>query len=205
MAHASVTELVKDPVCGMDVDPAATPHHHRHGDETYHFCSPSCLTKFRGDPAHYLSGAHLRAAADAPADAQYTCPMHPEIVQTGPGSCPICGMALEPMMVSAEAMPNPELIDFTRRFWVGVVFAVPLLVMAMGEMLPGISFHAWLPGVSFGWTQLILAAPVVLWCGWPFFQRGWASIVSWNPNMFSLIAIGTGAAFLYSAVAVIAP
>jgi Cu+-exporting ATPase len=131
--------------------------------------------------------------------------MHPEIVQVGQGSCPICGMALEPMMVTAQAEPNLELIDFIRRFWVGVVFAVPLLAMVMGEMLPGISFHAWLLGASFGWTQIVLAAPVVLWCGWPFFQRGWASILTWNPNMFTLIAIGTGAAFLYSTAAVITP
>ncbi|MFT5181873.1 MAG: Cu+-exporting ATPase, partial [Alphaproteobacteria bacterium] len=178
---------------------------HAHGDETYHFCGQGCLTKFRGDPEHYLSGAHRKAAADAPADAEYTCPMHPEIVQVGPGSCPICGMALEPMMVTAEAAPNHELIDFTRRFWVGVVFAVPLLIMAMGEMLPGFSFHGLVPGAWFGWIQLVLATPAVLWCGWPFFQRGWASIVTWNPNMFTLIAIGTGAAFLYSSVAVIAP
>ncbi|MCZ6592062.1 MAG: heavy metal translocating P-type ATPase [Alphaproteobacteria bacterium] len=201
----NVTETVKDPVCGMDVDPAATPHHHEHADETYHFCDQSCLTKFRGDPEHYLSGDHRKTAPDAPADAEYTCPMHLEIVQVGPGSCPICGMALEPMLVSAEAAPNLELIDFTRRFWVGVVFALPLLLMAMGEMLPGFSFHAWLPGASFGWTQLVLATPVVLWCGWPFFQRGWSSIVTWNLNMFTLIAIGTGAAFAYSSVAVVAP
>ena len=205
MAQVDRTQTVKDPVCGMDVDPAATPHHHTHGDETYHFCGQGCLTKFTDDPDHYLSGAHLQAAATAPADAEYTCPMHPEIVQVGPGACPICGMALEPMMVSAEAAPSHELIDFTRRFWVGVVFALPLLIMAMGEMVPGISFHGVLPGASFGWTQLVLAAPVVLWCGWPFFQRGWASIVTVNPNMFTLIAIGTGAAFAYSTVAVIAP
>ncbi len=205
MAQVEVTETVKDPVCDMDVDPAATPHHHEHSGETYHFCGNGCRTKFAADPEHYLSGAHRKAAADAPADAEFTCPMHPEIVQVGQGSCPICGMALEPMLVTAQAEPNLELIDFTRRFWVGVVFAVPLLAMAMGEMLPGISFHGWLPGASFGWTQLVLAAPVVLWCGWPFFQRGWTSILTWNPNMFTLIAIGTGAAFLYSSAAVIAP
>lgn len=190
MTQADIINTVKDPVCGMDVDPAATPHHHDHGGETYHFCGQGCLTKFSGDPEHYLSGAHRKAAENAPADAEYTCPMHPEIVQVGPGSCPICGMALEPMMVTAEAAPNHELIDFTRRFWVGVVFALPLLIMAMGEMLPGLSFHGILPGASFGWTQLVLAAPVVLWCGWPFFQRGWASILTLNPNMFTLIAIG---------------
>ena len=205
MAQVDVTETAKDPVCDMDVDPAATPHHHEHSGETYHFCGNGCRTKFAGDPEHYLSGVHREAAANAPADAEYTCPMHPEIVQIGQGSCPICGMALEPMLVTAEAEPNLELIDFTRRFWVGVVFAVPLLIMAMGEMLPGLSFHGLLPGASFGWTQLVLAAPVVLWCGWPFFERGWASILTWNPNMFTLIAIGTGAAFLYSTAAVIAP
>jgi len=205
MAQVDVVETAKDPVCNMDVDPATTPHHHEHGGETYHFCGNGCREKFAADPEHYLSGAHRKAAADAPADAQYTCPMHPEIVQVGPGSCPICGMALEPMLVTAEAEPNLELIDFTRRFWVGVVFSTPLLAMAMGEMVPGFSFHALLPGASFGWTQLVLAAPAVLWCGWPFFQRGWASIVTWNLNMFTLIAIGTGAAFVYSAVAVVAP
>ncbi len=205
MAQVEMTELVKDPVCGMDVDPAVTPHHHEHGGATYHFCGQGCLTKFSGDPEHYLSGAHRKAEADVPAGTQYTCPMHPEIVQIGPGSCPICGMALEPVLVTAEAEPNPELIDFTRRFWVGVVLSTPLLVMAMGEMVPGFSFHAVLPGASFGWTQLVLAAPVVLWAGWPFFQRGWDSIVTWNLNMFTLIAIGTGAAFFYSSVAVIAP
>ena len=205
MAQVEVTEMVKDPVCGMDVDPMATQHHHAHGDETFHFCGQNCLTNFRGDPERYLSGAYRETAPDAPEDVRYTCPMHPEIVQVGPGACPICGMALAPVTVSAEAVPNLELIDFTRRFWVGVVFALPLLIMAMGEMLPGFTFHVLLPGASFGWTQLILSAPVVLWCGWPFFQRGWASIVSVNPNMFTLIAIGTGAAFVYSAVAVIAP
>ncbi|MDH3738260.1 MAG: heavy metal translocating P-type ATPase, partial [Alphaproteobacteria bacterium] len=204
MTQVDKIELVTDPVCGMDVDPMATPHHHDQGNETFHFCSQNCLTKFSHDPEHYLSGAHL-AVAGAPSDVEYTCPMHAEIVQIGPGSCPVCGMALEPVIVSAEAVPNLELIDFTRRFWIGVVFALPLLIMAMGEMLPGFSFHGVLPGASFGWTQLVLAAPVVLWCGWPFFRRGWASIVNVNPNMFTLIAIGTGAAFLYSAVAVIAP
>ncbi len=205
MAQTDLVEMVKDPVCGMEVDPAATLHHQEHGNEIYHFCGQNCLTKFRGDPDHYLSGAHLKARADAPADVEYTCPMHPEIVQVGPGSCPICGMALEPVVMSAETAPNPELLDFTRRFWVGAVFSIPLLAIAMGEMVPGLSFHAVLPGASFGWTQLILAAPVVLWCGWPFFQRGWDSIATWNLNMFTLIAIGTGTAFVYSTVAVVAP
>ena len=205
MAQVDVTETVKDPVCDMDVDPAATPHHHEHDGETYHFCGNGCRVKFAGDPEHYLSGAHRKAAANAPTDIEYTCPMHPEIVQIGPGSCPICGMALEPMLVTAEAEPNLELIDFTRRFWIGGIFALPLLIMAMGEMLPGLSFHAWLPGASLGWTQLVLATPAVIWAGWPFFQRGWDSILTWNLNMFTLIAIGTGAAFLYSAVAVLAP
>jgi len=205
MSQIEVTETVKDPVCNMDVDPATTPHHHEHDGESYHFCGKGCRTKFAADPEHYLSGAHREAVANAPADAEFTCPMHPEIVQVGQGSCPICGMALEPMLVTAKAEPNLELIDFTRRFWVGVVFALPLLIMAMGEMVPGFSLHAWLPGATLGWTQLVLATPAVLWCGWPFFQRGWESILTWNLNMFTLIAIGTGAAFLYSSVAVIAP
>ncbi len=205
MAQADAKEPVIDPVCKMEVNSATTPHHHKHGGETYYFCGNGCRTKFVVDPEHYLSGAYHEAAANASADAEFTCPMHPEVVQVGQGSCLICGMALEPMLVTAEAEPNLELINFTHRFWVGVVFVLPLLIMVMGEMLSGISFHVWLPGASFGWTQLVLAAPVVLWCGWPFFVRGWVSILTRNPNMFTLIAIGTSAAFLYSAVAVVAP
>jgi Cu+-exporting ATPase len=197
--------IVRDPVCGMDVDPATTDHHHAHAGTEYHFCSVRCVTRFAERPEEWLSGqAQEELAAQAPADAQFTCPMHPEVVQVGPGACPKCGMALEPMTFSAEKAPNHELIDFTRRFWLGSVFALPLLLMAMGDMLPFLSFHAWL-GAGFGWTQLVLATPVVLWAGWPFFVRGWQSIGNRSPNMFTLIALGTGAAYLYSLVAVVLP
>lgn len=195
----------KDPVCGMDVDPATTEHHHEHAGEAFYFCGGRCRERFAERPADWLSGKAQQEIADsASADAQYTCPMHPEIVHAGPAACPKCGMALEPMTFSAEKEPNHELIDFTRRFWVGCVFAVPLLLMAMGDMLPFLSFHAWL-GTGFGWTQLVLTTPVVLWAGWPFFVRGWQSIGNRSPNMFTLIALGTGAAYLYSFVAVVLP
>jgi len=201
-----VTEpIAKDPVCGMDVDPATAKHQHDHAGEIYYFCGARCCERFAERPGDWLSGkAQAEIAANASKDARYTCPMHPEIEQIGPGSCPKCGMALEPMTFSAEAEPNHELIDFTRRFWIGGVFALPLLLMAMGDMLPFLSFHAWL-GAGFGWTQLILASPVVLWAGAPFFVRGWQSIGNRSPNMFTLIALGTGAAYLYSLVAVVLP
>ncbi len=196
---------VKDPVCGMDVDPAATEHHHRQGDALYYFCSSRCHQKFAGDPEHYLTSPGERPAPDtAPPGTQYTCPMHPEIVRDEPEPCPLCGMALEPMMITADKQPNIELIDISRRFRVGLVFAAPLLVMAMGDMLPGISF-AHLLGAGFGWAQLVLATPVVLWSGWPFFVRGWQSIGNRSPNMFTLIALGTGAAYMFSLAAVLVP
>jgi Cu+-exporting ATPase len=197
--------ILKDPVCGMDVDPATAKHRHEHAGETYYFCGARCRERFAEEPEEWLSGrAQAVCAAAVPQDVPYTCPMHPEIVQTGPGSCPKCGMALEPMTFTAEKAPNHELIDFTRRFWIGSIFALPLLVMAMGDMLPFLSFHAWL-GAGFGWAQLALATPVVLWAGWPFFVRGWQSIGNRSPNMFTLIALGTGAAYLYSLVAVALP
>ncbi len=149
-------------------------------------------------------GMALEAAAPQPSTSlQYTCPMHPEIMRDAPGQCPICGMALEPVTVTVEQPPNSELIDMTRRFWVAACLTVPLFAIAMGEMLPGL--HAWLSGAWNPWVQLVLATPVVLWAGWPFFERGWTSVVSWRLNMFTLIAVGTGTAFLYSVVAVIWP
>jgi len=200
-----VSETAVDPVCGMEVNPATTAHHHEHAGETYHFCSKGCCERFAERLDDWLSGkAQAERDAAAPAGAQFTCPMHPEIVQTGPGSCPKCGMALEPMSFAAEAGPNHELIDFTRRFWVGAMFTLPLFLMTMGDMLPFLSFHAWL-GSGFGWTQLILTTPVVLWAGAPFFVRGWQSIGNRSPNMFTLIALGTGAAYLCSLVAVVLP
>lgn len=198
-----------DPVCGMTVDTSAGKPHHEHGGETYHFCGQGCCDRFAGDPPHYLSGAHLEAAANAPAGTMFTCPMDPEVIQEGPGSCPVCGMALEPMGIPpADAGPNPELVDFTRRFIVGAILGVPLVAVSMGPMA-GLPVKDWLSGLggasAAAWVELILATPVVLWCGWPFLVRGVRSVVTWNLNMFTLIALGVSAAFLFSVTATVAP
>lgn len=190
-----------DPVCGMTVEPATTAHHAAHEGVDYHFCSAGCRTKFIADPARYLSDAP-RAEPAATPGAIWTCPMHPEVRQEGPGTCPICGMALEPELPSLDDAPNPELIDFTRRFWVSAVLVVPLLIVSMIAELIGVQFVS--PDAS-PWVQLALAAPIVLWGGKPFFERGWASLRTRHLNMFTLIAIGVGAAFLYSLVATLAP
>ena len=194
-----------DPVCGMTVDLSAGKPEYAHDGETYHFCSQGCCNKFAADPEHYLSGAHRKAAEDAPSGTIFTCPMHPEIVQEGPGTCPICGMALEPMGVPAgDEGPNPELVDFTRRFRVGAALTVPILVLAMGPMA-GLPVREWLGERPSVWLELALGAPVILWAGWPFFARGWQSVVSGHLNMFTLIAMGVGAAFVYSVVATVVP
>ena len=192
---------VKDPVCGMSVDPATTAHRANHGDQDYFFCSAGCRTKFVAAPQRYLN-PRVEAAPAIPG-AIYTCPMHPEIRQEGPGSCPICGMALEPETVTAEAPPNHELTDFTRRFWVGLVLALPVLALEMGGHLTNL--HMLIPGQMSNWIQFALATPVVLWCGLPFFQRGWTSLRTRRLNMFTLIAMGVGVAWLYSVMAVLAP
>lgn len=209
-APESATGTVRDVVCGMTIDPAKAAGTLKHGGETYYFCSKGCEEKFRVDPGRFLGGgakggASAHDAASAPAGALYTCPMHPEIVQEGPGSCPICGMALEPIVPTGADEANVELEDMTRRFWVCAVLSVPLLALAMGEMLLG---HAPLPGVSPGsllWLQFALATPVVLWGGKPFFERGVASVRSGNLNMFTLIALGTGVAYGYSLFATLFP
>jgi Cu+-exporting ATPase len=190
-----------DPVCGMTVDPHKTPHRAEHAGHPYYFCSAGCRTKFIADPARYLGGA--KAPGPAPAGAIYTCPMHPEIRQPGPGSCPICGMALEPELASAEIGPNPELIDMTRRFWIGAGLAIPVVILEMGGHLA--RSHAWVPQMLSNWSQFALATPVVLWAGWPFFMRGGQSLVTRNLNMFTLIALGVGVAYAYSVVATLAP
>ena len=192
---------VKDPVCGMSVDPTATAHRASHDGQDYFFCSAGCRTKFIGDPMRYLNPP-VEAEPAVPG-AIYTCPMHPEIRQEGPGSCPICGMALEPETVTAEAPPNHELIDFTRRFWVGLVLTLPVFALEMGGHLTNL--HMFIPGQMSNWIQFALATPVVLWCGWPFFERGWTSLRTRRLNMFTLIAMGVGVAWLYSVVAVVAP
>jgi len=195
----------KDPVCGMDVDPAHLGGTHVHNGETYYFCCQHCVDKFTADPEKYLSG---NAATEEmlPQDVEYTCPMHPDVVQIGPGSCPLCGMALEPLeFTSAEDEKNPEMEDMSRRFRVSLIFTIPLLLLAMGGMIPGNPLVRAIPAGWLNWVQLALATPVVLWCGRPFFERGWASILHRSPNMFTLIAIGTGIAYAYSLVATLLP
>jgi len=200
--HAAAdAPLAKDPVCGMTVDPATAKHRAEHDGRTYSFCSDGCRGKFAADPAKYLNPPP--PAAPPPAGTIYTCPMHPEIRQVGPGACPICGMALEPEVATAEAAPNPELADMTRRFWIGLVLAAPVVALDMGAHLFGP--HALVdPGLSI-LIQFAFATPVVLWAGWPFFARGARSLVTRHLNMFTLIALGTGVAYLYSVVAAFAP
>ncbi len=197
--HAAAT--VRDPVCGMTVDPATSTHRHDHHGETFHFCSAGCKTKFAADPNKYLE--KTAAKADVPKGTIYTCPMHPEIRQVGPGSCPICGMALEPDVVSLDAQPNAELADMTRRFWIGLVLSVPPVVLEMGGHVAG--SHGLIDSTLSNWIQLAFATPVVIWAGWPFFVRGWQSLLTRNLNMFTLIAVGTGVAYLYSLVGTLAP
>lgn len=194
---------VKDPVCGMTVDPATAAHRADHDGETYYFCSAGCREKFVADPARYLNPASA-PNEDAAAGTIWTCPMHPEVRQDHPGACPICGMALEPAQVTADAGPSPELIDMTRRFWIGLALAIPVFALEMGGHLFPILHHLIPMQISI-WVQFVLATPVVLWAGWPFFERGWASLKTRNLNMFTLIAMGTGVAWAYSVVATLAP
>ena len=265
MEHtAKSASTVKDPVCGMNVEPFTAKHKLDHAGKTYYFCCAPCLEKFRAHPDDYLgprpaaaAGLHVinimaaatkeaavkglpaTPAAAPPAGAyvcpmcpevrsakpdacprcgmalerempvatatrlEYTCPMHPEIVRPGPGHCPICGMALEPRTVTAQEEENPELRDMTRRFWISVALTAPLLMVAMGNMLPGMPIQRLLPAGWQPWIELILATPVVLWGGASFFQRGWTSIVNRSTNMFTLIAIGTGVAYSYSLAATV--
>ena len=248
-AAPAAEAVIRDPVCGMTVDPAAGKPTAEHGGRTFHFCSERCRTKFQAEPDKYLmatdpvcgmnveraSARHFvrhegqgfyfcsgsckgKCEAEPAKDlagqpepqpmakgTQYTCPMHPEIIRDKPGSCPICGMALEPMGVpSGEGGPNPELVDFTRRFWVSAVLSLPLLVIAMAPML-GVSFESFIDGRTKTWAELALASPVVLWAAFPFFHRGWESILNRSPNMWTLISLGVGAAYLYSVAATLFP
>jgi Cu+-exporting ATPase len=218
-----------DPVCGMTVDPEKAPGHAEHNGTTYYFCGKGCFAKFTADPEKYLAGAREPHHAPAPlvtigglsksqhrstvapkhpstdVATEFTCPMHPEVVQIGPGVCPFCGMALEPRAVDLLDRPNPELVDMTRRFWIAVALGAPVVLLTMGDMVSGGALgHR----IGLGWVNAIgfvLSTPVVLWCGWPFFERMWASFKNASPNMFTLIGIGVGAAYAYSAVATIAP
>jgi Cu+-exporting ATPase len=197
-AADDATRTATDPVCGMSVDPHTTPHRHTHHAHPYYFCSAGCRTRFAADPEKYLGP---REPAPVVEDATYTCPMHPEIRQQGPGACPICGMALEPEIATADSGPNPELADMTRRFWIGLALALPVMVI---EMSGHVGAHWFAPSTS-NLVQFALATPVTLWAGWPFFARGWQSLVTRNLNMFTLIALGTGVAYVYSLVATFAP
>ena len=191
-----------DPVCGMSVDPASTPHIATHGGVHHYFCSAGCRAKFEDDPARYMSDAPRRTET-APEGAIWTCPMHPEVQQPGPGSCPICGMALEPMTPTLNDGPSSEYADMKRRFVIGLILALPVVALEMGGHLTGLR-HL-LDGKIANLIQMALATPVVLWAGWPFFERGWASVTSRHLNMFTLIAMGTGVAWLYSVAATLAP
>jgi Cu+-exporting ATPase len=195
-----------DPVCGMTVDPAKSPHRHEHHHHAYYFCSAGCRTKFAADPIKYLEKSATPAAAPASSEgAIYTCPMHPQVRQIGPGSCPICGMALEPVNAAEDTGPSAELIDMTRRFWIAAALAVPTVILEMGGHFPALNLHHYVSPQISVWVEFLLATPVVLWSGWPFFARGWASVRNRSLNMFSLIALGVGAAYLYSLAATFAP
>lgn len=214
--EATSPPALKDPVCGMTVKPD-TPHRHTHDGKEVLFCSAGCKAKFEADPLKYGAptdhrpptadhARHHRASPSTlppPEGAKWTCPMHPEIVQDGPGSCPICGMALEPMMPTADAGPNPELRDMSRRFWIGLVLALPVLALEMGRHIFNVDALV-APHIN-AWVQFALATPVVLWAGWPFFERGYASLKTRNLNMFTLIALGTGVAWIYSVIALLFP
>ncbi|MGA7197073.1 MAG: heavy metal translocating P-type ATPase [Roseiarcus sp.] len=194
----------RDPVCGMAVNPATARNTAEHAGAAFYFCSSKCREKFVAEPARYLEPEPGRPAPKpTPAGTIYTCPMHPQIRQVGPGNCPICGMTLEPETMAADTGPSAELIDMTRRFWIGLALAVPVMALEMGGQLTNL--HMWLSPETSNWIQLVLATPVVLWAGWPFFERARASLVNRSLNMFTLIAMGTGVAWTYSVVATVAP
>jgi P-type Cu+ transporter len=184
----------------MMIDPATSEHRFEYRGESFHFCSNDCKTKFTGNPEQYLGQG---SAKHVPAATIYTCPMHPQIRQVGPGNCPICGMTLEPELTSLDAPPNPELADMTRRFWIGLVLSLPSIILEMGGHLVG--SHGWVDQTLSNWIQLVFATPVVIWAGWPFFVRAWQSLLTRNLNMFTLIAMGTGVAYVYSVIGTVIP
>ncbi|HMF41874.1 MAG TPA: heavy metal translocating P-type ATPase, partial [Polyangia bacterium] len=207
--EAPVAEEI-DPVCGMTVDPHDAAGSAEYRGRTYYFCNPSCLERFTASPETFVTErGDRKPAADGDVEAvpgaQYTCPMHPEIVRDRPGACPICGMALEPRVVGLEDGPNPELIDMTRRLWLALALGLPVFVLAMADMLVSGGAMRFVPMGAVNWIGLACATPVVWWAGWPFFERAWASIVHRSPNMFTLIAMGVGAAYAYSALGTVAP
>src|SRR6266446_10914688 len=204
---------VKDPVCGMTVDPRSAAGFYEYRRQTYFFCSVGCRERFKADPERFLNHEPAspigiqRGSKQQPVEivsATYTCPMHPEVVRDGPGSCPICGMALEPRVATGEE-ENAEMIDMKRRFWLSVVLTLPLLLVAMSEFIPGDPVRSLIAPRSLAWISLALASPVVLWGGWPFFVRGWQSILNRSPNMFTLIGLGIAVAYVYSVIAALVP
>ena len=201
-SETSMPGTVTDPVCGMSVDPSATPHVATHAGAHHYFCSAGCLAKFNADPERYAGDAPP-VADPVPEGAIWTCPMHPEVQRPGPGTCPICGMALEPMTPTLSDGPSPEYADMKRRFIVGLVLSLPVVALEMGGHLLGL--NRLIGQQMSNWLQMVLATPVVLWAGWPFFERGWASLKSRHLNMFTLIAMGTGVAWIYSMVAALLP
>lgn len=196
---------MKDPVCGMDVTPEKAAGKSEYQGQTYFFCSEHCLKKFRENPRDFLDRERKKPKPAQDDQREYTCPMHPEVIKIGPGSCPECGMDLEPKEVTADEEQSPELKSMSRRFWICLILTLPVFIWTMSEHIPGIALYERIPREIQVWLQLILGTPVVLWGGWPFFQRGWASIVNRRLNMFTLIAMGTGVAYVYSVVAVLAP
>ena len=203
---AAVTK-VRDPVCGMMIDPLSAAGNYDYAGTTYYFCHPHCEERFRGDPDGYLNGTVKPSMDETPAEpgTTYICPMCPDVTSEKPAACPSCGMALEPAAVTVEEAVNPELVQMTRRFWIGLVLTCPVLASAMLEMVFGQSLREVVSPTAFTWLPFILVTPVVGWVGWPFFQRGWASVVNRRLNMFTLIALGTGTAYLYSVAATLVP
>jgi len=193
-----------DPVCGMQVDPATSAHFHEHAGTRYVFCAAGCLQRFRQDPRRFL-GESPPTSDRGSAKGLYTCPMHPEVRQEGPGTCPKCGMALEPLLPTAADEENPELKDMLRRFRVAAVLTAPIFLAAMAAHVPGVHLDRIAPARALVWAQLALSTPVVLWAGWPFFARGWRSIVDRSLNMFTLIALGVGVAWGTSVAAAVVP
>jgi P-type Cu+ transporter len=203
--HTISPAEVVDPVCGMTISPDEAVGQAEHRGQTYYFCSHSCLEQFRENPDRFLTpDAEARAVPAVPAGTEWTCPMHPEIIRSEPGSCPICGMALEPRTVTLDER-NPELDDMTRRFWVSTALTVPSVLLAMAEYLPGHLVESLIPASAMNWIQLALTTPVILWGGWPFFIRGWQSVVNRSLNMFTLIALGVATAYMFSVIATVFP
>jgi YHS domain-containing protein len=199
----ATTAKVTDPVCGMKVDPRSAAGTHAHAGVTYHFCGKRCLIAFKADPEKYLAKSVPAETQATPAGTQYTCPMHPEIVQVGPGSCPKCGMALMPIAGTGEA-DDSELRDLTRRMWVGVALSIPLVVLAMGPMVGIHEPFGLMPRLR-GWIEFTLGTPVVLWVGWPILHKFWLSLAHRALNMYTLIGLGVGLAYLFSLAAVFVP